>query len=105
MSAERFAGRLRELREAAGLSREQLAERAGMKVNGVRDLEQGVRSPRWDSVLALAGALGVKCDDFAQEPGELPPPKAGRPRKAPTEGDGEKAKKIAARPKKRKGAK
>ena len=84
--ADRFAGRLRELREGAGLSREQLADRAGMKVNGVRDLEQGVRSPRWETVLALAEALGVECTAFTQEPGELPPARPGRPKKADAEG-------------------
>src|SRR5436309_2336642 len=37
----RFPGRLRELREAAGLSRQQLADKAGLKLGGVRNLEQG----------------------------------------------------------------
>jgi transcriptional regulator with XRE-family HTH domain len=79
--AEWFAGRLRELRLAAGLSREELADRAGMKVGGVRDLEQAVNSPRWETVLALAKALGVECGAFVQPPQERQPDKGGRPAK------------------------
>ncbi len=59
-----FGSRLRELREKAGLSREQLAQRAGMHKFGVAKLERGDREPSWASVQALARALGVKCDDF-----------------------------------------
>ncbi len=84
MRPEWFAGRLRELRESAGLSRQQLADLAGMKLGGVRDLEQGVRKPSWETVVALCKALKVGCDQFLQEPGDLPPPQAGRPRKADT---------------------
>ena len=86
MAAEHFGARLRELREAAGLSRKDLAERAGMKSEGgIRNLEQGVNGPTWETVLALAKALGVDCTAFAEEPTEAPtaPRKPGRPRKQP----------------------
>jgi transcriptional regulator with XRE-family HTH domain len=80
-----FAGRLRELREAAGLSRKHLAERAGLKEGGVRDIEQGINNPTWPTVLALCDALGVDPNAFAQAPanpsGEKPG--RGRPRKSP----------------------
>jgi transcriptional regulator with XRE-family HTH domain len=81
MEACWFAGRLRELREAAGLSREQLAERSGLKVGGIRDIEQARRSPAWETVVALCQALGVRCDAFLQPPADRPPPGPGRPRK------------------------
>ena len=77
-----FGARLRELRTAARLSREELAERAGMKVGGVRDLEQGLRVPGWDSVLSLARALGVECTAFTVEATAVEPRKPGRPKKA-----------------------
>jgi transcriptional regulator with XRE-family HTH domain len=83
MQPEWFAGRLRELRARAGLSQQQLADKAGLKVGGIRDLEQGRRIPGWDTVLALCTALNVGCDAFTQEPGDLPPPTPGRPRKKP----------------------
>lgn len=83
MNPEWFAGRLRELREKAGLSREELAELAGMKIGGIRDLEQGVNQPRWETVLMLAKVLEVSCEAFNQPPSaDLPPSKPGRPRKA-----------------------
>src|SRR5262245_38249399 len=85
MSADWFAGRLRELREAAGLTREQLAEKAGLKAGGVRDIEQGRRSPQWETVLALCGALGCSCEEFRKRPAERPEPQRGRPRKARAE--------------------
>jgi transcriptional regulator with XRE-family HTH domain len=82
MSVEGFAGRLRELREGAGLSREQLAERAGIRSSRIRDLEQGLHSPRWETILALANALAVDCTAFTQPAVNVPPPRTGRPRKA-----------------------
>ena len=81
----RFSGRLRELREAAGLSRQELADKAGMKLGGVRNLEQGTRDPGWDTVLVLAQALGVTCEAFTAEPAPASAPTAGRPRKPPVE--------------------
>lgn len=81
MNAEWFAGRLRELRESAGLSRQQLADKAGLKLGGIRDLEQGRRSPSWETVVSLCAALKVDCNAFMQKPAELPPLAPGRPRK------------------------
>jgi transcriptional regulator with XRE-family HTH domain len=81
MSAEWFAGRLRELREEKGLSREQLADAAGMKVGGIRDLEQGLHVPSWKTVIALCDALGVSSEAFRQKPADRPPATPGRPRK------------------------
>jgi transcriptional regulator with XRE-family HTH domain len=104
MNAEWFAGRLRELREQAGLSRQQLADRAGMQsAAGIRNLEQGIRKPSWETVIALCKALNVKCDAFLQEPAALPPLAPGRPRKAPAAV--ETAESPAAAPAKRKGQK
>jgi transcriptional regulator with XRE-family HTH domain len=81
-----FAGRLRELRQAAGLSRRELAAKAGMRgPNGIRDLEQGVRSPAWGTVLALAKALGVTLEAFVQPPAERAPAGPGRPAKGKAE--------------------
>jgi transcriptional regulator with XRE-family HTH domain len=80
-----FAGRLREMREAAKLTQQHLADKAGLKIGGIRDLEQGRRSPAWETVLALADALGVKCDAFTTPPADREPPGRGRPPKPATE--------------------
>jgi transcriptional regulator with XRE-family HTH domain len=82
--SEMFAGRLRELRTQAGLSQTELAEKAGLTKDGIAQLEQGRRSPSWDTVLALCAALGVECMAFTQEPETEGKRRRGRPRK--TEG-------------------
>jgi transcriptional regulator with XRE-family HTH domain len=81
MKAEWFAGRLRELRESAGLTQEQLAERAGMAWRTITHLEGGDRKPTWETVLALCQALGVDCGEFTREPTSPHEPRRGRPPK------------------------
>ena len=76
----RFAARLRELREKAGLTQEGLAEASGLTRDGIAHLEQGRRSPAWETVLAVAKALGVECTAFTADPKPAEAPrKAGRP--------------------------
>jgi transcriptional regulator with XRE-family HTH domain len=77
-----FQARLRELREAAALTQSDLAERAGLSIGGVTQLEQGRRKPAWETVEKLAAALGVGVEAFsAPATGSAPAPKRGRPRK------------------------
>src|SRR5271165_3272181 len=83
---EWFAGRLRELRQQACLSRKELADRAGLSEGGIRDLEQGHRRPSWETVLALCDGLDVDPNAFAQAPVPAQKPKRGRPPKAASEG-------------------
>ena len=55
-----FGALLRHYRASAGLSQEQLADRAGISANAVSALERGVRQvPYRDTVRLLAGALGL----------------------------------------------
>jgi transcriptional regulator with XRE-family HTH domain len=68
-------------RQPSLLTQKELAEKAGMALGGVNKLEQGINKPSWESVVALAEALGVDCRAFAEPPGELPEPKRGRPPK------------------------
>ena len=61
-----FAGRLRELRRAAGLTQEELAARAGLSPAAVGALERGIRSrPYPHTVRALADALEIGEEDRA----------------------------------------
>ncbi|MBL8797981.1 MAG: helix-turn-helix transcriptional regulator [Planctomycetia bacterium] len=82
--ADWFAGRLKELREGAGLSQTELAERAGLTRDGISHLEQGRRKPVWGTVIALSKALGVDCRAFLQAPAERGPQGPGRPAKDTT---------------------
>jgi transcriptional regulator with XRE-family HTH domain len=58
-----FGALLRGHRRWVGLSQRELAERAGLSVTTVRDLEQGrTRQPQLPSVRALSTALGLNKD-------------------------------------------
>src|SRR5215203_4349941 len=59
-----FGVLLRGHRERAWLSRRELAQRCGLSVRTIFNLEQGrVRSPRGDSVRLLADALELRGDE------------------------------------------
>ena len=61
-----FGARLRRLREAAGLTQEELAERAGLSRNAISSLERGERKrPYPHTVRSLAEALGLSEDERA----------------------------------------
>jgi len=57
---EGFGTRLRELRQRAVLTQEELAERAGISVTTIILLERGRRPPRPKTTRALARALGIR---------------------------------------------
>src|SRR5688572_24880079 len=58
LDTEVFGDLLRQRRVEAGLTQEALAERAGLSVRGISDLERGTRArPHRDTLLRLAGAL------------------------------------------------
>lgn len=80
MEADWFGGRLRELREGAGLTQEDLAGKSGLTRVGIAQLETGRRKPTWETVLRLAKALGTDCKAFTQEP-KTEARGPGRPRK------------------------
>lgn len=104
MDSGNFGLRLKELREQAGLTQPQLADRAKLSKAGVADLEQGRREPSWSTVQALCAALGVSCEAFNQEPADRPETRPGRPRKAtaePGEGAEEPRPKAPARKRKK----
>jgi predicted ATPase/class 3 adenylate cyclase len=62
----RFSDLLRRYRQTAGLTQAELAERAGLSVRGINDLERGVRqSPRKDTVVLLAEALDLSDEERA----------------------------------------
>jgi predicted ATPase/DNA-binding XRE family transcriptional regulator len=63
---ESFGALLRRLRTDAALSQEALAERSGLSVRGISDLERGARrAPHLHTVRVLADALGVAEEDRA----------------------------------------
>lgn len=61
-----FSGdRLRERREATGLSQVQLAERSGVHKQTIASIEQGARlNPQISTLVDLADAMELSVDDF-----------------------------------------
>jgi transcriptional regulator with XRE-family HTH domain len=56
---------VRRLRTEAGLSQEQLAERAATDLTQVGGVERGVRNPSYTTLLRLAAALEVTVGELA----------------------------------------
>jgi len=69
----RFAARVRQLREAAGLSQEVLAKKAGLHRTHISLIETGKRLARLDTVAQIAAALGVPVADLFTETPLAPP--------------------------------
>jgi transcriptional regulator with XRE-family HTH domain len=81
MDKKVLGARLRELREAAGLSQKALAERAGLSQRNVANWELGLREPILSGAVAVAKALGVTVEALLEEPESITEPKRGRPAK------------------------
>jgi transcriptional regulator with XRE-family HTH domain len=101
MDSTWFAGRLRELREQAGLTQSGLADKAGLTREGIAQLETGRRKPAWETVLAIAQALGVSCEAFTVPPASTAKAAPGRPAKAKPDAPAAAPKKSRGRPKKK----
>ena len=63
---------IRQLREAAGLTQEQLAEKAGVARSTVTQWENGWSNPRMGMVRKLAGIFGVSTADIVYEADSVP---------------------------------
>lgn len=57
-----FGERLRAARRAAGLTQEQLAQRAGLDRPAYSEIERGQRDARLTTLLRIESALGARLD-------------------------------------------
>lgn len=64
--ALRFGENLRRSRQLAGLSQEELGERASLHRTEVGKLEKGERLPRIDTLVRLAGAMAIPAGDLVE---------------------------------------
>jgi transcriptional regulator with XRE-family HTH domain len=81
-----FGNHLRSLRGAAGLSRPELAKKAGVPVSTLRNWEASVGFPGLPALHRLAEALEVPMERFAEgveDPGEDEPAPADKPGRRP----------------------
>jgi transcriptional regulator with XRE-family HTH domain len=64
--AEIFPAALKRVRQAAGLTQAELAEKSGVSKVAIAAIEQAHRpNPQWATVLVLARALDCSLDEFA----------------------------------------
>src|ERR1700761_7893925 len=90
--------RIKAMRESAGLSQQEVATRADLSLSLVAKLEQGKKAdPRASTLLALAGALGVRPGDLLDDlmtpaPEAAPAASKADPEPAPVKKKGKKKK-------------
>src|SRR5262249_13617606 len=85
----KYGERLRQLREQAGLTQEQLAERSGVNLWTLRGYEQCRLEPSWKGAIALAAAaLGVAVEAFADCEEVTPKPAPSARSHVPAESHG-----------------
>ncbi|AGG05896.1 helix-turn-helix domain-containing protein [Dehalococcoides mccartyi] len=61
---QRFGERIRDLRKQAGVSQEELADRAGVHRTYLGGIERGERNPSLKNIDAIARALKVSLSDL-----------------------------------------
>ena len=98
-----FAQKMREMRDAAGLSEAKLADASGLPFATIHSYGMGRRKPSFAAVVKIASALNASCEAFSEcddivndeEAAPEPPRAKGRPRKptAAEQGGTEQAKK------------
>lgn len=59
-----FGEKLKHIRTAAGMSQQELADKAGVSQDAISKWELGTREPLISAVEKLCEALGVTCDVF-----------------------------------------
>lgn len=73
--------RLAELRTAAGLTQQELAEQAGVSLRYIQKIEAGSENMTLRSLAQFAELLGVSLVDVLQMPASIHPKKPGRPKR------------------------
>lgn len=66
------APRLRQLREDAGLTQQDLSRRAGLTQHCISQIETGKRRGTPPTLKKIAGALGIAISDLRNAPDERP---------------------------------
>jgi transcriptional regulator with XRE-family HTH domain len=69
MEKETFGEKIKRLREAKGLTKQELADKAGLTGANIRIIERGLMKTRVraDTIGKLAAALGVEYDELEEQ--------------------------------------
>lgn len=67
-----FASRLRQAREQAGLTQQELAQQLSVTKSAVGNYENGVSSPKWDVLLKIFNVLQVEPNYLYQDSFSIP---------------------------------
>ena len=62
MDEKKIGKRIKQYREAAGLSQERLAEATGLSTNFISYIERGARQPSLDNFIRIANAINISAD-------------------------------------------
>jgi len=65
--ANKLGSRIRTYRERSGITREELAERTGLEVDFIKDVEDGSRYPAMGMLIKLSRALGKRLGTFTDD--------------------------------------
>ncbi len=84
-----FGTVLRRLRESAGMTQADLAQKTGLSLRTIQSWEQGRRSPVSPDFFKVVAALGVDCTAFADPKVKPPAPTVPKPRGRPRKDAGE----------------
>ena len=77
-----FGTRLKELRQRASMSQEDVARAAGVSLSAITKIEGNKVEPSWPTVRAIAKALGVSVAEFeVDEPTEPAQPAEPAPKR------------------------
>jgi len=80
MDIKRLLGRrIRELREAAGLAQDELANLAGLSRVAVGAIERGAMAPKIDTLEKLSAALDISLPELVNVERRAAPPRPDRP--------------------------
>jgi transcriptional regulator with XRE-family HTH domain len=74
-----IGGRLRDVRKASGLRLKQVAERAGLSVSLLSQIERGISSPSMRSLRSICHALGIDGEALFASPTPAQSPAADAP--------------------------
>ena len=72
---DRIGLRIMALRKLAGLTQEQLSERAGLQRSHISKIEAGKYAVTFETIQAIAEALGMTCDIIDPKLADLAPMK------------------------------